>query len=140
MKPLQGLRILSLEVWARGRTVRSCWPRSRGSREDRNPGTGGDPARNVGPHLLGEGDSQYFQAWNTSTEERGLDLKSAKAGAISRSFVTIFRSCHQQSRGDQPPSSGSHTQSSARSIRPSCVAHLGLRPRQRAPACRATTS
>jgi len=30
-----------------------------------NPGTGGDPARNVGPHLLGK-DSQYFQAWNTS--------------------------------------------------------------------------
>ena len=41
-----------------------------------NPATGGDPARQVGPHLLGDNDSQYFQTLNINKKSVALDLKT----------------------------------------------------------------
>jgi crotonobetainyl-CoA:carnitine CoA-transferase CaiB-like acyl-CoA transferase len=45
-----------------------------------NAASGGDPGRRVGPHLLGENDSQYFQSWNLGKKTVSLDLvKDRKA-------------------------------------------------------------
>ena len=90
MKPLQGLRVLSLEVWGAG-PYGSQLLAALGAEvvKIENPGTGGDPARNVGPHLLGEGDSQYFQAWNTSKKSVALDLKSDDG---RRDFAELVKS------------------------------------------------
>ena len=107
MKPLQGLRVLSLEVWGAG-PYGSQLLASLGAEvvKIENPATGGDPARNVGPHLLGEGDSQYFQAWNTSKKSVALDLKSAEG---KRDFAELVKSSVaviNNLRGDQPAKLG----------------------------------
>ncbi|MDT7733552.1 MAG: hypothetical protein QOE12_726, partial [Mycobacterium sp.] len=39
-----------------------------------NPATGGDAARSVGPNLLGDHDSQYFQSFNLGKQSLALDL------------------------------------------------------------------
>ena len=41
-----------------------------------NAATGGDRARHVGPHRLGENDSLYFQAWNLGKRSITLDIKA----------------------------------------------------------------
>ena len=41
-----------------------------------NAATGGDAARHVGPHMLANGDSQYFQTWNMNKKSVALDLKT----------------------------------------------------------------
>jgi crotonobetainyl-CoA:carnitine CoA-transferase CaiB-like acyl-CoA transferase len=71
-----------------------------------NPATGGDPARYVGPHLLGDADSQYFQGWNTNKRSVALDLKSEQG---RRDFVELVKTSAaviNNLRGDQPAKLG----------------------------------
>ena len=107
MKPLEGLRILSLEVWGAG-PYGSQLLAALGAEvvKIENPGTGGDPARNVGPHLLGEADSQYFQAWNTSKKSVVLDLKSAEGKRDFAELVKSSAAVINNLRGDQPAKLG----------------------------------
>jgi len=107
MKPLQGLRILSLEVWGAG-PYGSQLLAALGAEvvKIENPGTGGDPARHVGPHLLGVGDSQYFQAWNTSKKSVALDLKSAGGQSDFAELVKSSAAVIDNLRGDQPAKLG----------------------------------
>ncbi|MEO8465980.1 MAG: CoA transferase [Gammaproteobacteria bacterium] len=107
MKPLQGLRILSLEVWGAG-PYGSQLLAALGAEvvKIENPGTGGDPARSVGPHLLGEGDSQYFQAWNTNKKSVVLDLKSAEGRRDLAELVKSSVAVINNLRGDQPAKLG----------------------------------
>ncbi len=107
MKPLEGLRVLSLEVWGAG-PYGSQLLAALGAEvvKIENPGTGGDPARNVGPHLLGEGDSQYFQAWNTSKKSVALDLKSAEGRRDFAELVKSSAAVINNLRGDQPAKLG----------------------------------
>jgi len=107
MKPLEGLRVLSLEVWGAG-PYGSQLLAALGAEviKIENPGTGGDPARHVGPHFLKGGASQYFQGWNTSKRSVALDLKS-EAG--QRDFAELVRSSAaviNNLRGDQPAKLG----------------------------------
>ena len=107
MKPLEGLRILSVEVWGAG-PYGSQLLGALGAEvvKIENPATGGDPARAVGPHFVGAGDSQYFQAWNTSKRSVVLDLKSAHG---QRDFATLVASSAavlNNLRGDQPAKLG----------------------------------
>ena len=134
MKPLEGLRILSLEVWGAG-PYGSQLLAALGAEvvKIENPATGGDPARNVGPHLLGEGDSQYFQAWNTSKKSVALDLKSAEGQRDFAALVKSSAAVINNLRGDQPAKLGLEygelgKHQSGRRVR----AHLGVRSRQRA--------
>jgi crotonobetainyl-CoA:carnitine CoA-transferase CaiB-like acyl-CoA transferase len=107
MKPLEGLRILSLEVWGAG-PYGSQLLAAHGAEiiKIENPATGGDPARSVGPHFLGGGDSQYFQAWNTSKRSVALDLKSTEGRRAFGELVKTSAAVMNNLRGDQPAKLG----------------------------------
>jgi len=107
MKPLEGMRILSLEVWGAG-PYGSQLLAAHGAEiiKIENPATGGDPARDVGPHFLGGGDSQYFQAWNTSKRSVALDLKSTEGQLAFAELVKTSAAVMNNLRGDQPAKLG----------------------------------
>ena len=107
MKPLLGLRILSIEVWGAG-PYGSQLLAAHGAEviKIENPATGGDPARAVGPHFLRGGDSQYFQAWNTSKRSVALDLKSADGQRAFAELVKTSAAVVNNLRGDQPAKLG----------------------------------
>jgi crotonobetainyl-CoA:carnitine CoA-transferase CaiB-like acyl-CoA transferase len=107
MKPLEGLRVLSVEVWAAGPYGTQLLA-SLGAEvvKVENPATGGDPARHVGPHMLASGDSQYFQAWNTGKKSVVLDLKSAAGRRDFAALVETAAAVINNLRGDQPAKLG----------------------------------
>ena len=80
MNPLEGVRILAVEHFGAG-PYGSMFLANLGAEVIRieNPAAGGDPARRVGPHLLGERDSQYFQSWNLGKKTLALDLGTQRA-------------------------------------------------------------
>ena len=65
MKPLEGLRILTVEHFGAG-PYGTMFLAGLGAEviKIENAATGGDPSRHVGPHFLGEDDSEYFQTFN----------------------------------------------------------------------------
>jgi crotonobetainyl-CoA:carnitine CoA-transferase CaiB-like acyl-CoA transferase len=107
MKPLEGLRVLSLEVWGAG-PYGSQLLAALGAEviKIENPTTGGDPARSVGPHYLRDGDSQYFQAWNTSKRSVALDLKTEGGRSQFAALVQTADAVVNNLRGDQPAKLG----------------------------------
>jgi crotonobetainyl-CoA:carnitine CoA-transferase CaiB-like acyl-CoA transferase len=107
MKPLQGFRILSLEVYGAG-PYGSQLLAALGAEvvKIENPGTGGDPARHVGPHRLGAADSQYFQGWNTNKRSVTIDLKSEAGQRDFAELVKTSAAVMNNLRGDQPAKLG----------------------------------
>jgi crotonobetainyl-CoA:carnitine CoA-transferase CaiB-like acyl-CoA transferase len=107
MRPLEGLRILSVEVWGAG-PYGSQLLAALGAEvvKIENPATGGDPARAVGPHFLTTGDSQYFQAWNTNKRSVALDLKSPQGQRDFAKLVEASAAVVNNLRGDQPAKLG----------------------------------
>jgi len=107
MKPLAGLRILSVEVWGAG-PYGSQLLAAHGAEviKIENPATGGDPARYVGPHRLGHGDSQYFQGWNTNKKSVALDLKTPQGQRDFAELVKGASAVMNNLRGDQPAKLG----------------------------------
>jgi crotonobetainyl-CoA:carnitine CoA-transferase CaiB-like acyl-CoA transferase len=67
-----------------------------------NAETGGDPSRQVGPHRLGDGDSQYFQAWNLSKRSVTLDIKSADGRRQFEELVRGAEAVVNNLRGNLP--------------------------------------
>lgn len=107
MKPLQGIRVLSVESFGAG-PYGSMLLAGLGAEviKIENPAAGGDPARRVGPHPLGPADSQYFQSWNLGKRSVALDLKS---GDGRRQFERLVAGAHaviNNLRGDQPAKLG----------------------------------
>ena len=133
MKPLQGMRILTVEQFGAGPYGTHVAGRARRrGHQDREP-PGGDPARHVGPHLLGHGDSEYFQAWNLNKKSVTLDLKSTEGRAAVRGAGEDRRRVVNNLRGDQPAKLGlDYASLQAPQPVDRLRAHLGLRPRQRA--------
>lgn len=76
MKPLEGLRILTVEHFGAG-PYGTMFLAGLGADVIRieNAAAGGDTSRRVGPHLLGKDDSQYFQTFNLWKRSVSLDLK-----------------------------------------------------------------
>jgi crotonobetainyl-CoA:carnitine CoA-transferase CaiB-like acyl-CoA transferase len=107
MKPLAGLRILSAEVWGAG-PYGSQLLAELGAEviKIENPATGGDPARYVGPHKLGDADSQYFQTWNANKKSVALDLKSEQGRRDFERLVESSAAVVNNLRGDQPAKLG----------------------------------
>lgn len=102
MKPLSGMRILTLEQFGAA-PYGTMFLADLGAQviKVENPATGGDPSRKVGPHMAGE-DSQYFQTWNFSKESVALDIKKDED---YRSFKALVAGAHavvNNLRGDQP--------------------------------------
>ncbi|MGD8325238.1 MAG: CoA transferase [Gammaproteobacteria bacterium] len=103
MTPLEGLRILSLEVWGAG-PYGSQLLSAAGADviKIENPVTGGDPSRYVGPNKLGPADSQYFQGWNTNKRSVALDLKTPDGQRDFHRLVGSADAVMNNLRGDQP--------------------------------------
>ncbi|MBM3569537.1 MAG: CoA transferase [Alphaproteobacteria bacterium] len=103
MKPLAGIRVLCVESFGAG-PYGSMALADLGAEVIKleNPAEGGDGARKVGPHLLGAGDSQYFQTWNQHKKSVALDLKSEDGRAAFRRLVATADALTDNLRGDQP--------------------------------------
>jgi crotonobetainyl-CoA:carnitine CoA-transferase CaiB-like acyl-CoA transferase len=107
MKPLEGFRVLSVEVYGAG-PYGSQLLAALGAEviKIENPATGGDPARYVGPHTLGAADSQYFQGWNAGKRSVALDLKSDVGRRDFAELVRTSAAVMNNLRGDQPAKLG----------------------------------
>ena len=102
MKPLQGLRVLSVEQYAAA-PYGSMFLADLGAEviKIENAAAGGDPARHVGPYRLGEGDSLYFQGWNLNKRSVLLDLKSADGREAFQRLARTAGAVIENLRGDQ---------------------------------------
>ena len=103
MKPLQGLRVLSIEQFAAG-PYGSMFLADMGADviKIENKEIGGDPSRSMGPFFLGQGDSLVFQGWNTNKQSISLDLKSPEGRAEFERLVAQADAVVNNLRGDQP--------------------------------------
>ena len=75
MKPLEGIRVLTLENFGAG-PYGTMFLAGLGAEviKVENPAVGGDASRHVGPRFLGEDDSEYFQCLNLWKKSVSLDL------------------------------------------------------------------
>lgn len=107
MKPLEGLRILSLEQFAAG-PYGSMFLADMGAEviKIENKAIGGDPSRHTGPFHLGDSDSLFFQGWNTNKRSVVLDMKSERDRATFEQLVKTADAVVNNLRGDQPEKLG----------------------------------
>jgi crotonobetainyl-CoA:carnitine CoA-transferase CaiB-like acyl-CoA transferase len=107
MKPLEGLRVLTLEQFGAG-PYGTMFLADLGAEviKIENGTVGGDPSRRVGPNLLGDNDSQYFQTWGCNKRSVTLDLKSDADQATWRRLVATADAIVNNLRGDQPEKLG----------------------------------
>ncbi len=103
MKPLEGIRVLTFELFGAG-PYGSMFLADLGAEviKIENAATGGDAARHVGPHMLEGGDSQYFQTWNMNKRSVTLDIKTAEGRAAFERLVPTADAVVNNLRGDQP--------------------------------------
>lgn len=101
-KPLEGIRVLTLEQFGAG-PYGTMFLAELGAEVIKiEAPQGGDPSRQVGPHKLGENDSEYFQAWNLGKKSVTLDMKSEEG---RRRFEALVRGADcvvNNMRGTQP--------------------------------------
>jgi crotonobetainyl-CoA:carnitine CoA-transferase CaiB-like acyl-CoA transferase len=89
-----------------------------------DPGRGGDVSRSVGPYMLGDGDSEFFQTFSLGKKSVTLDLKSAVGRAQFEALVATADAVANNLRGDQPGKLGL-TYDALKTINPKIVcAHL----------------
>ena len=107
MSPLQGLRILTLEQFGAG-PYGSMFLADLGAEviKIENASTGGDASRQVGPHMLGENDSQYFQTFNLNKKSVALNLKTPAGRHAFRQLTKHADAVINNLRGDQPEKLG----------------------------------
>jgi crotonobetainyl-CoA:carnitine CoA-transferase CaiB-like acyl-CoA transferase len=107
MKPLEGVRILSVEQFGAG-PYGSLFLSDLGAEviKIENAETKGDTSRHVGPRFLGENDSEYFQTLNTNKKSITLDLKSKDGLAALKRLVANADAIMNNLRGDQPEKLG----------------------------------
>jgi len=121
MRPLEGLRVLTIEQFGAG-PYGSLFLADLGAEviKIENGEAGGDPARSGGPFLLGEHDSLYFQGWNTNKRSVTLDLKSEEGQACLHRLVEGADIVMNNLRGNQPAKLGLEYKTLAR-INPKIV-------------------
>ena len=109
MKPLAGVRIVSIEQFAAGPygTMFLAELGAEVIKVENN--TGGDPSRYTGPHFLGEADGEYFHTWNIGKQSVVIDLKSDEGQAAFRRLAAEADAVVNNLRGDQARNSGSTT-------------------------------
>jgi crotonobetainyl-CoA:carnitine CoA-transferase CaiB-like acyl-CoA transferase len=140
MKPLEGIRILTFEQFGAG-PYASMLLADLGAEviKVENP-AGGDAARQVGPHTLANGDSQYFQTWNMNKKSVALDLKTADGCADFERLVATADAVMNNLRGDQPEKLGLDY-ASLRHLNPRIVClHISAYGRDNEPPPRWSTS
>ncbi|MGE8942234.1 CaiB/BaiF CoA transferase family protein [Leptospira interrogans] len=121
MSPLAGLRVLTLEQFGAG-PYGSMALADLGADviKIESPAAGGDASRHVGPHMLGEGDSQYFQTFNLNKRSVALDLKTPIGQEAFRRLVATADAVINNLRGDQPEKLGL-TYESLKAVNPRIV-------------------
>jgi crotonobetainyl-CoA:carnitine CoA-transferase CaiB-like acyl-CoA transferase len=107
MKPLKGIRVLSVEQFGAG-PYGSMFLADLGADviKIENARIGGDPARQTGPFMLGKDDSEYFQTWNMNKRSVTLDLKSDEGRAQFEHLATTADVLLNNLRGDLPDELG----------------------------------
>lgn len=105
--PLKGIRILSVEQYGAG-PYGTMLLADLGAEviKIEDPGRGGDVSRSVGPYMLGEGDSEFFQTFSLGKKSVELDLKSANGRAQFEALVRSADAVANNLRGDQPDKLG----------------------------------
>lgn len=103
MRPLEGVRVLAVEHYGAG-PFGSMHLADMGADviKIENPASGGDTARIVGPHLLGEGDSEFFQTLNRNKRSLSLNLKAPEGREVFEKLVASADGVTNNLRGDQP--------------------------------------
>lgn len=124
-RPLSGIRILSVEQYGAG-PYGTMLLADLGAEviKIEDPVRGGDVSRSVGPYMLGENDSEFFQTFSKGKKSVALDLKSADGRAAFESLLVSADAVANNLRGDQPGKLGL-TYGDLRTINPRIVcAHL----------------
>ncbi|GJD52133.1 Acetyl-CoA:oxalate CoA-transferase [Methylobacterium crusticola] len=107
MSLLDGLRVLTFEQFGAG-PYGSMFLADLGAEviKVENAATGGDASRHMGPHLLGENDSQYFQTFNLNKKSVALDVKTPEGRAALLRLAGSADAVLNNLRGDQPEKLG----------------------------------
>ena len=103
--PLHGIRIVTVEHFGAG-PYGTMFLAGLGAEviKVENAATGGDTSRHVGPRLLGEDDSEYFQCLNLWKKSVSLDLK--KDFEKFKTLVASADAVVNNLRGDVPAKLG----------------------------------
>lgn len=123
--PLKGIRILSVEQYGAG-PYGTMLLADLGAEviKIEDPSRGGDVSRSVGPYMLGEGDSEFFQTFSLGKKSVTLDLKSEDGRKQFEALVKTADAVANNLRGDQPGKLGL-TYDALKDINPKIVcAHL----------------
>lgn len=124
-RPLEGIRILSVEQYGAG-PYGTMLLADLGAEviKIEDPSRGGDVSRSVGPYMLGEGDSEFFQTFSLGKKSVTLDLKSEEGREQFVELVQASDAVANNLRGDQPDKLGL-TYEQLKSVNPKIVcAHL----------------
>jgi crotonobetainyl-CoA:carnitine CoA-transferase CaiB-like acyl-CoA transferase len=103
MKPLQGVRIVSVEQFGAA-PYATMFLADLGAEviKIENAAIGGDPARKTGPYMLGTNDSEYFQGFNINKKSVAIDLRSAEGKAALLELAATADALLNNLRGDLP--------------------------------------
>jgi crotonobetainyl-CoA:carnitine CoA-transferase CaiB-like acyl-CoA transferase len=71
-----------------------------------NAAIGGDPSRKTGPFMLGENDSEYYQAFNINKKSVALDLRNEEGKAALLGLIASADALINNLRGDLPAKMG----------------------------------
>jgi crotonobetainyl-CoA:carnitine CoA-transferase CaiB-like acyl-CoA transferase len=101
--PLSGLTILSIEQYGAG-PYGTMLLADLGADviKIEAPSLGGDVSRSVGPYMLGEGDSQFFQTFSRGKKSMALEIKTSEGRALFETMVAKADGVANNLRGDQP--------------------------------------
>jgi succinate---hydroxymethylglutarate CoA-transferase len=107
MLPLAGVRILAVEQYGAG-PFGSMQLADMGAEiiKIENPADGGDVSRSVGPYLLGDNDSHFFQAFNRNKRSVTLNLCAPEGQRVLHDLAAKADAVLDNLRGDQPPRLG----------------------------------
>jgi crotonobetainyl-CoA:carnitine CoA-transferase CaiB-like acyl-CoA transferase len=106
MAPLEGVRILAVEVYGAG-PFGSAHLADLGAELIKiEPREGGDVSRSVGPYALGEGDGHFYQSLNRNKKSLTLDLKHPRGREVFLRLVATADGVMGNLRGDQPDKLG----------------------------------
>jgi crotonobetainyl-CoA:carnitine CoA-transferase CaiB-like acyl-CoA transferase len=106
LKPLQGIRILTLEHFGAGPYGSAMLAELGAEVIKVEPAPGGEPSRRVGPFFAAPGDSLYYQTWHANKRSVLLDIKSAEGRADFETLVRSSDAVMNNLRGDQPAKLG----------------------------------
>ena len=103
LRLLEGVRILAVEQYGAG-PYGSMLLAELGAEviKIEAPSMGGDVSRGVGPYLLGEGDSQFYQTFSRAKKSVALEIKTPEGRADFERLVATADAVVNNLRGDQP--------------------------------------